>query len=644
MKKKTFTLVAIAMVMLLNIGLSSCGGDSTPSAVVDSSYEWLSEEYTDSSQLTSWADLGQTKKLNLVAWNTLQEGGYKKVKSSDDVVYPEIERITGVTIDTERSFDNGGVTADVKYEQLQITGFPDIAYGSWIDPDEVYDLTDLIDQYCPTIKARMPESVWNAANINGGQEGKVYAVPYGLGNVSLSDVDPEADRSTCVMFNGVTNYYPYIYVREDILQDAYPDAYSVEDLEEIYATEGKFTEDQLFDVEITSAEQFRTEFLPKIYDAIHSDTKYQINAERWVEPLLCGYGSDRDTWDFMGLLIPWLIGATGNHINTEFTYWDAVDKEIKLLFEQDFYKAELKEWVELIQEGKYVDDYGIINNNQTLKSELNRGYYAIAYNPSTKPDGDTVTLDNGEKVSYRRVFLKIEKNEHFEFFAMEEPKPNGVCIFKDSVKESDLPQILRWLDFQVSELCDQLVAWGPETAGLFETVTNAEGKTVRQFKDADLVDQMVYSTVVVGDKVQKYNLCNGTSDSPNVVFTFFYQGGSKVHPKTVYDLSSLSDLMYNAYSPAAVCPDKVPVGIALSPEIWKWNDQILDGVEEVWGKRPAVEKALFELLRSGSNFENQWKNVEQTLNSVGWTQEYFAGDFMDAFLNENEDYLSGFYE
>lgn len=123
---------------------------------------------------------------------------------------------------------------------------------------------------------------------------------------------------------------------------------------------------------------------------------------------------------------------------------------------------------------------------------------------------------------------------------------------------------------------------------------------MRQYKDAELVEQMVYSTDTMGEKVQAYNLCNTTLPSAYPVFTFFYQGGSKDHPKCVYDLSAIPSYMNVMYSSAAVFPEIEPVGLALSPEIWKWSDNELEGVEEVWGKRDTLETNLRLLLLGGT--------------------------------------------
>jgi len=193
--------------------------------------------------------------MNLIAWNTTSTGNEKKYETSDDVVSPEIKRITGVSIDNENSFDNKGMTADVRWQNLITTKkIPDIAYGSgWLDTDEVYDLTKYIDKYCPTIKARMPEYVWSSSEVNGGEEGKVYGVPYGLCNVGLSTVDKTADSLKTLMFEFYQDCTPYILVREDILKDAYPDALMQEDIDRIFSEQGYFTKEQLFDINITSS-------------------------------------------------------------------------------------------------------------------------------------------------------------------------------------------------------------------------------------------------------------------------------------------------------------------------------------------------------------------------------------------------------
>ena len=151
-------------------------------------------------------------------------------------------------------------------------------------------------------------------------------------------------------------------MRDDILTAAYPDAKTADEIDALYAKQGYFTEEDLFDVPITSAAQFRTEFLPKIQQVINTaknedgSYRYQITADRWVKPMLITEGSDHDTWSFLGVLLPKLLGATGTHANTYFSYWDVNTQKIEMMLTQDFYKNEFYEWAKMIDEGTYVSD------------------------------------------------------------------------------------------------------------------------------------------------------------------------------------------------------------------------------------------------------------------------------------------------
>lgn len=642
--KKIFSVCIAAALCVASV---SCGKkDNGKSDVIDVNYEWLKDTYTDSSQLSDYAGQNQ---INLVAWNVDGQGGGKSYEASDDVVSKEIKRVTGVSI-SDKSFDNGGVTSDVKYGQLIATNrLPDIAYGSsWtVDTDAVYDLTELIDKYCPTIKSRIPKNVWNTPIVNAGQKGKVYGIPYALGNIGLSAVDELADPKKTLMFEYTYDPYPYVYVREDVLTTAYPNAKTTAQLGEIYSQRGSFTEEELFDVKITSAEQFRTEFLPKIYNVLRTAKnddgtyRYQKTSKKWVEPMLVTDGQDRDTWSFLGKLVPSLLGST--MINGQFMYFDAQTKKVERTFSQDFYKDEVYEWAKLISEGKYVSNYGMTINNAEIQAELNNGNFAIAYYPSNLVSGNTAqyTGINGktESVKYRKVYMKIPVNEHFKFVVGGSAAPSAVYFFKDNVKESDLAQLLRWLDYQCSRLADKVYAWGPKSAGLFDEA--ADG--TRSYKDSDLVTQMVYSTGIMGSKVQKYNLSNGTVKSAKPVFSFFYNAGSIYHPKCVYDVSKMSDFLMSAFASGVVCSDVEQCPLAHMADMHSWKNSEIPGVEQIWAKRELLEAEFKTVLQSGaskSKFDAAYSTLLSVADRAGFSTEFANTTVTNKFLELNADFIS----
>lgn len=649
---KKIVSVLTAIFLLGSIGITTaCGKNKNTQGdgELNTNYQWATEEnisgenVLDSSEI---ADYEGNHRRSLSVWLTSGAGNNKRYETSEDVVSPEIERITGISIDTGKMFDNKGMTAENRFNNLLTTNnVPDIAYGGdWLDTEEVWDLTDLIDKYCPTIKARMPQYVWNNSNVNGGEEGKIYGVPYGLGNISLTNIDPLADPQKTIMFEFLQDSCPYVLVREDILLDAYPNALTTAEIDEIYHEQGYFTEEQLFDINITSAEQFRTEFLPKIQKAIDDGgDKYRINADRKVGTMLVTAGSDYDTWDFIGKLIPGLLGSGYNSYNTNFSYWDVQTQKIESMLYQDFFKQEIYEWAKMIADGTVVSRTGMTTQHTNLAAELNSGYYAVGYLSSSAPSGNACVWKD-QKINYRKVYLNIPFNfDRFIYCGDGQASVSSVKFLKSNISESELPQLLRWLDFQCSRTADKLYAWGPKTAGLFN---EAEDGT-RTYKDEDLVQQMIYSTVVMGDKVQRYNLSNGMVNSAVPHFPFAYQSVSIYHPKATYDISDLPGLSNSFYSASVVLKDmsKKFVGLVARPSFHTWKDVDLDGIESLWGKRPQVEDQLKQLLIAGgseASFNAAWDKLQVILTQSGWTKEFFNGKFTNAFLTKNKDYTYQF--
>ncbi len=640
MKKTAVRMSALVLAMASLMPFAASCKKQTPSDVIDANYEWVKNtSITDSSQIASYS--GQNK-MSLNAWQIASST--TRYESSQDVVTPEIERITGVKIGRRK--DNGGLAADEAFLNLTASDNVHIAYGrGWVDPEAVWDLTDLIKEYCPTIMERMPESVWSDTQITAGQKGKVYGIPYGLGNMGLSDLDPLATAENSPLFQFLNEPYPYIVVREDVLKEAYPEAKTQAQIDAMFAEKGGFTEEDLFDVEITSAAQFRTEFLPKIQNVLNTNPRYTSKNGRKVQAMMASAGSDYDTWDFLGTLIPKLLGGAGTHTNTQFTYWDSETQKIELMMTQDWYLDEVEEWNKLVQEGKYVTKTDFDSSHQTLSNSLNSGFYAIGYQSSTMPSNNeaTYTLPDGttEKVKYRKVYLKIPLRENLEFFASGTPAVSSVMFFKDTVRESDLPQLLRWLDFQCSRVADKLYAWGPATEELFNEA--ADGK--RTFKNEELAQQMVYSTGRIGTLVQKYNLANGSTETVQPTFPFVYGNASIYHPKSSgqYDLSSLEGMANTFFSSAIVCSDIKPVGLAKFPSLHTWTETDLPGITDIWGKRNLLETDLKKLLTS-SNFDGAVASLKSTLNTAGWTDAYFNGTYTQKFLALNEAFLDQFYE
>jgi uncharacterized repeat protein (TIGR02543 family) len=633
------------------------------------SYAWHpANGLSDSSQIARW----NSEERQLSVWNANQLGGFPVHRAPDDVVSPELRRITGIHLHPH-VLDNNGMSARARRDQfVNADAVPHIAFGGSeigeiIDPDLVHDLTDYL-HYIPSITRRMPSSVWNHSNVNGGQRGKVFGIPYNLGDVGLSQVDPLADSQRGIQMEFQHEFYAPVRVREDILLDLremarqnpagtpeherwarYARIRSIGEVQSIFQENGRFTEEELFDVDITSFEDFLT-FLGDVQFIINTQNaisgKYR-DGSRIVHPILAQDGQDRDAWSPLSSLFGKLLNATGP-LNTMFAYWDSEQQQVDLMLRQPWYQEMLREWARLVQIGNQtsitrapiMSNYGNTIRAVDVQQEVNRGLYAVVYE-HTLPANDRATFQ-GRTINYRKMYMRIPQHPNLEFFAIADPRPSSVVIFK-TVPESAIPQILRYLDLQASEIGDRLLAWGSQTSGLFFLNENGE----REFHDIRLAVEMTRDRAVLGENVRRFNLSNASRESARPTFPFFYNGGSKDHPLMVYDVR---DDLSRMYSSSAIGLSETNdrykiIPIVRRADMHTWTDLDLHGIQTVWSRRGTIEQSLKRLLFSEtpySNFDTNLRLLTIAMDQAGWTSAFFNGRYTDVFLELNRDFTGGF--
>ncbi|MDG0808630.1 type 2 periplasmic-binding domain-containing protein [Cohnella rhizosphaerae] len=289
-------------------------------------------DLADSSDLPDWTG----KQLKLKVWFDQGTGGLLAGarKYKDDLVTNEIARVTGVRMDLDRSFDNGGsMTGSVKMGMLAATNdWPDLIVNgnelqSLVENDKLYDLTELLPKYAPNLMKKIPQSldtVWNKPYVS--MNGKVYAVPANIYENALPLLKPDLDAS---LFP-TTHYMGYLYVRDDILKKLYPQAKTVSEIEDLYMKNGKFTRDELLDVPINTQE----DFFKFLYDIQKLGIK-EGNQE--VSPFFTYSG--QDNWNLMTVLYSALLGgSSASGDNSYFTYWDQKTKRLEWGFKQPEFK------------------------------------------------------------------------------------------------------------------------------------------------------------------------------------------------------------------------------------------------------------------------------------------------------------------
>lgn len=462
------------------------------------------EKAEDTSDLPTW----QGKQLNLSIWHAHGTGGETRRISEKDVVTPEIKRVTGISFDSEKSFDNGGDVIDSKLGKVVVTrDFPDIIYipdttkfVEMANAGLFWDLSELLPKYCPNVlKKNLNTSVYpdimNDINVTGGQQDKVYGLPV-LGSKSVAKaLNPGFDFSE---LEDPASEYPFIWVRDDILRMIYPNAKTQKQIEELYMKNGSFSKEELLDVPINSKEDFFA-FLYKI-NALNIkegskkvETFYTHNGgDNW--PLLAQFGG----------LFGWHVDFTRSDCNY-YAYFDKLSQRVEMMYRQPFFKEALKSYNKLVRDG-VASKEALIDTAPRFKEKLSNGLYATAYSISEN-DPAFIALNAANKpYAYRKVYLKIKQDTN-RFVFTENINPSSragscIAIFKDRVKKEDLPQILNFVNYKLSDQGQKLQVWGPKSAGLFKE--DEQGRRI--YTDPLLEADVVYNAK--NDRILYYNLAS----------------------------------------------------------------------------------------------------------------------------------------
>ena len=615
--------ISIFLAAILLIGtVSGCGAQKKENATitVEETYPWNEEGVTDSSDVPDWTG----DKIELTWWQGHGTSADTYQKMENDVVTPEVERVTGVSFNNNDRIDNGGQSFDVKLSMLLASkDFPNVvmnpaSVNKLIEADVIYDVKPYIEKYCPNIMKKYPQSVFQEIyDLNKGDSSTMYALPVSVGGDYLDSLeDFDLSRISRV---GAENY-EYVYVRDDILKKIYPQAKTQDEIEKMYLENGKFTLEDIFDVPINSYDDF-LEFLSKI-------RKLDIKEDgKTVYPTYAFTGSDN--WPVMQCMWYGLEGM-GSSTNYMFTYWDRKDQKIQLALTQDFFKDSLTKWNKMVIDDIVSPD-SLIDTNDTFKEKLNNGLYAVTSNMNIPDEGALKAA--GKNYRYRKVYLNIPMNtEKFVPLRQANFGCSAISVFKTTTSEAELIQFLRYIDFCVSDIGEKLMSWGPRSAGLWE---EKDGK--RHFTDSDVENYVVYGEE---NNAKQYNLINITGTIPTgqcMIPQFAYGNMSKFHPAYVYDRKRSAKDANNAFSVGSV--EKAEMAYAVMPNIWAFTDRS-ENAKKAWGNRVNVENALTKILASANDddFAKNYNEMLDVLKQSGWTNE-LLDDMNTLYKEMNAEYM-----
>jgi len=592
---------------------------------------------THSSEIPDWTG----PQLTLRVWQGAGTGDPTRVLAGNDVISAEITRVTGITIDSSGSFDNAGMDQESVVAVRAATGdFPEIAYNVGTNTDLVrgdvlYDLTDLIPLYAPIAYERittMAPNFWEQGHEFTGRHYQVrnswwpqtqdeqrhISELLGVNNI-------EQDRLNRIQgAQDTMGWVSVLWVRDDVLKLVYPNAKSQDEIEAMFAAQGHFTREQVYDIPITSKDDF-FDFLYKIRDAID---EHDINVGgRPVYPTYVNQGGDN--WALGSFLIGVLNGLRDWNYFTEF---DLTQRRIVIGYEQDFFRDDMRRIARFVRDG-ITPASNLIEDGDTFRNRLDNGEFVVTYSGDGMRPNPEALEAAGHDFKYRTLFLDIPQNTTRRVLGnFENGGHMGISIFKDKVAEEDVPQVLMWINFLMSASGMDLLSWGPESAGLWEW--QADGS--RKFTDPALEDALVYRTDA--SVIENYNLISHEGGF-NRHFPGIYPGimlGGVFSPR--YQSNNMDDRNPNDWHTAfrtGIFDDPVYSRVPFSAGLDIWFFFHIPDVQRYWdvwgsGFEPLMTRSL--AANSDEEFDRLFDNMLRFGRENGLDEN--AVDEINAFFQE----------
>lgn len=616
-------------------------------------YWEMLDEVTDTSQLPDWT--GDT--LEITIWSAGGTGGSAAISElpETDVAFKELERVTGIVVNVEDCFDNGGNNIDAKLPMVIASGeYPTIIAGWDIESQlaELWEegyLADLTKYYEDGTLDQMlqwaplDECSMIYAN-RQDEEGYYYLVPqllgytlnsvYGATGYSPEGYDAEYYNTygqTPSTATGKPTYYA-ISVREDILKAVRPDAYTLEELEQIYIENGSFTEEQIFDVGLNSAEDFYA-FLREIKEVV--DSGDYVGADGNPVEVTYGPHTEIDNWYWMCFLPHCILGLDSG--TDYFASYNAnAEDEAHLIqrsIDNEVYVNYMKELNSLVRED-IIAKNSLIENAASYTEKNENAHYAVRY---------VVNCDTAEQqiantgYAYRPVWVNTEYYEDFRGFSSMSSNDH-FAIFKDALSESELDQLMHAINYLNSEVGINNFYWGPESAGLFTVDENGN----RSYTDEELYNCMILNED--NGAAEKYGLYN-----KNVLHSGFgiVRGIASdfLAPKYLAagssDRQALSAMTY--YNPGTLPGESYAENstlININCNVYSGEAQKIEGLANFWVARSAFEDQVKKTIaaETEADFDKQYAALVDLCEDSGLNEETLA-EWSAAWVALNEDAL-----
>lgn len=178
MKSKRVLSIA-ASVLSAALLLSACSGGKTPDATPSSGSSGSGDSSAKPAE--SSAKPAEKPKISVLAGNV--SGHTPNVSDWNENIYvKKMEELTGTDLDFEflpaNEYDTQltlRFASNELADMIGTTAIDSVAHPNAVEQGAFTQLNDLIDQYGPNLKAKIPEEVWKSPKVS--VDGKIYGIP-----------------------------------------------------------------------------------------------------------------------------------------------------------------------------------------------------------------------------------------------------------------------------------------------------------------------------------------------------------------------------------------------------------------------------------------------------------------------------------
>lgn len=658
MKNKLRRAFALVLASVMLMSLCACVQTDNPGTTAPrpegGQYYWeMLDSVKDTSELPDWT--GDT--LEIKVWVA---GGTQAIfgtLSETNVTFKELERVTGVRFNVEDSYGNGGDSIDAKLPKVIASrDLPNMIMGWNIGAqmEELYDngyLADLtpyiengdLDQVLELYPLKeLDEVVWSV--LKNKATGDIYTIPSAVASSYYywTGYSPDCfDAEYYREWNGVPstatgmNYTSTMWIRDDVLQALYPDAYTYDELVHTYMEGEDFTKEMIFDIPLKSTEDV-VEMFRDMKELLDSGDFVGIDGKKME--VTYGPNSETDNWDWMQVL-PRTISDFSN--GSSYFSWTNMnagseDEVTELAFKSEKYIDFYKTINTLVNEDVFSQN-SLVDNAQIFTEKYNAGHYAVIYG-GVRP---TQPWDVGktENWSYRPVYVDVKADLNYQSHQTLASLENW-AIFKDTMTEAQVEQLVHAINYLYSDIGVKNFVWGPKSAGLFTEDENGNRTyTTEELKACMLLNENN------GENV-KYGLINRKVGDKTFEHFPFPKDQNYMTP---YLLNApykerLQNEAMQKYNPAAVDPAYDQTLVTKLPktnQIYSLGIDI-EGVKEFWAARAGFESQMKKMLAATPDkFEQEMQKLFEYAEDNGLTDEVLK-EYNELFIETNREYLKAY--